>query len=106
MPLNEIQKDVDNWTAQFTPQYWPIFEQLAHLVEEVGETSRELNHAFGVKKKKPSEAEKNVSKELVDVLFTVVCIANTLKIDLSKEWQEMMQVRRYGRDNNRFEKKI
>lgn len=105
MSLKDIQKDVNDWTGQFTPQYWPIFEQYAHLMEESGELARELNHLHGTKKKKAEEAEKNIGKEMVDVLFALTCIANTHNIDLQKEWDEMMNVRRYGRDNNRFDKK-
>ena len=26
MSLNDVQKDVEQWTGQFTPQYWPPLE--------------------------------------------------------------------------------
>ena len=51
MPLENIQKDVDNWTNQFNPQYWPALEMMVRLTEETGEVARELNHMYGTKKK-------------------------------------------------------
>jgi len=55
MSLEDIQKQVDEWTEQFEPQYWPALEMLARLTEETGEVARELNHMYGTKKKKPTE---------------------------------------------------
>lgn len=105
MSLKDIQEEVDTWTRQFSPQYWPPHEILARLIEEVGELAREVNHLHGTKKKKQTEAEKNLGQELSDILFTAVCMANRHKIDLKKEWDEMMRKKHYGRDQNRFEKK-
>ncbi len=33
-------------------------------------------------------------------------MANSQGIDLSKEWEQMIKKKLYGRDNNRYEKKI
>jgi len=43
MALKEIQKNVDDWTSKFNPQYWPPLEMLAALTEENGEVAREMN---------------------------------------------------------------
>ncbi|MFA6022592.1 MAG: MazG nucleotide pyrophosphohydrolase domain-containing protein [Candidatus Pacearchaeota archaeon] len=105
MTLDDIQKDVDNWTGQFTPQYWPVFEQFARLAEETGEVGRELNHLYGTKKKKSDEDKKDLGQELVDVIFTIACIANSQKIDLQEAWNKMMNEKHYGRDNQRYRPK-
>ncbi len=105
MSLKDIQKDVDEWTGQFDPQYWPPHEILARLTEEVGELAREVNHLYGTKKKKISEHEGSLSQEIVDIIFTVACLANSHKIDLQKEWEQMMSKKHYGRDQNRYTKK-
>ncbi|MBS3079362.1 nucleotide pyrophosphohydrolase [Candidatus Pacearchaeota archaeon] len=105
MGLDEYQKDVDEWANQFDPAYWPALEQLARLTEETGEVAREINHLHGTKKKKSSEETKELSDELVDVIFTICCIANNHKINLDEAWAEMMNKKMYGRDKNRFEKK-
>jgi NTP pyrophosphatase (non-canonical NTP hydrolase) len=105
MSLSEKQKDVDDWVGQYNPKYFPALEQLTCLTEEVGEVARELNHLHGNKKKKDSEDKKELSKELIDVIFTIICIANNHEIDLEKEWHEVMEKKFYGRDKDRFQKK-
>jgi NTP pyrophosphatase (non-canonical NTP hydrolase) len=104
MALQKMQEEVDEWTGQYTPQYWPPYEQFARLSEEVGEVAREINHLYGVKKKR-EEGEKNLPGELADILFTVVCIANAHKIDLQAAWDEMMAKKCYGRDKDRYQRK-
>lgn len=105
MSLKKIQDDVDKWTSQFTPQYWPPYEILARLTEETGELAREVNHLYGIKKKKDSEQKNSLGQELSDIVFTVVCMANSQGIDLSEEWKQMVDKKLYGRDNDRYEKK-
>ena len=105
MSLKDIQNDVEKWISQFDPKYWPPFEILARLTEETGELAREINHLHGAKKKKSSEPENNLGQELSDIMFTVVCMANSHGIDLQEEWERMMKEKQYGRDKNRFNKK-
>ena len=106
MSLENIQKDVHNWTKQFDPQYWPPHEIMARLSEETGEVAREVNHLFGTKKKREDEKENNLGQELTDIIFTVVCMANSQDINLDKEWEKMMNEKSHGRDQNRFNRKI
>jgi NTP pyrophosphatase (non-canonical NTP hydrolase) len=105
MSLKKIQDDVEKWTGQFTPQYWPPHEILARLTEETGELAREVNHLYGSKKKKANEKENNLEGELIDIIFTVTCMANSQNIDLQKEWEKMIDKKCYGRDRDRFTKK-
>lgn len=105
MSFKKIQEDVDTWTGQYTPQYWPPHEILARLTEETGELAREINHLYGHKKKKYDEADNSMAQELTDILFTVVCMANSHNIDLTKEWEYMLHNKLYGRDKNRYQKK-
>jgi len=108
MTLKDIQKDVDNWTSQYTPQYWPPHEILARLTEETGEVAREINHLYGTKKKKEieqGEHQKNLGQELADVIFTVVCMANSKGINLQEEWEQMKNEKLNNRDKDRFTKK-
>ena len=105
MSLDDLQKQVDDWANQYSPAYWPPLEQLGRMTEELGELAREINHKYGVKKKKMGEQEGGIGKELTDIIFTAMCIANREGINLQKEWDDMMQKKAYGRDINRFEKK-
>jgi NTP pyrophosphatase (non-canonical NTP hydrolase) len=93
---------VDDWAKQFDPAYFPALEQLTCLT---GEVARELNHLHGTKKKRGSEETSELGKELADVMFTVCCIANRHGLTLQQYWDQLMQKKLYGRDNNRYERK-
>ena len=95
---------VDDWVKQTKLGYFPPLEALARLTEEVGELAREINHTFGVKKKKLTEKEGEISGEMADIIFTVVCMANPLKIDLDKAFKKTMD-KLNKRDEKRWEKK-
>ena len=58
--------------------------------EELGELAREINHYYGEKPKKASEKPKTIEEELGDVLFVLICFANSLNIDLSKAFDLVM----------------
>jgi NTP pyrophosphatase (non-canonical NTP hydrolase) len=104
MILKKIQKDVDRWISQYEIGYWKPLEMLAALTEEVGEVARELNHQFGPKKKKKTEASAHLEEELADIIYAVVCIANSQKIDLDRAWKKLMK-KLHTRDKDRWEKK-
>ena len=104
MSLKDIQEEVDEWTGQFTPQYWSPHEMLSRLAEETGEVAREINHLHGTKKKKDSEDTKGLKDELIDVIFTISCIANEGGIDLQEEWERVMKEKHWGRDNQRYQR--
>lgn len=83
MDLADIQQQVDAYIRQFKEGYFPPLVNLARLTEEVGELAREINHAHGLKTKKPDEPEGDIALELGDILFVVVVLANQMGIDLS-----------------------
>ncbi|WP_413167734.1 nucleotide pyrophosphohydrolase [Capilliphycus salinus ALCB114379] len=89
--LKEIQKQVDQWVVETGKGYWSPHEMLARLVEEVGETARLLNHLYGPKKKKESEPAQELSDELADILFAVICLANSHQIDLQDAFEQVMK---------------
>ena len=104
MALKEVQKQVDDWIQQYKIGYWPVFEQLARLTEEVGELAREINHRYGSKPKKHSEELKELEEELADIIFTVVCLANAQGLDLDEGFKRVMD-KCYGRNDKMWEKK-
>tara|TARA_Y100000310_G_scaffold266005_1_gene277272 strand:+ start:196 stop:516 length:321 start_codon:yes stop_codon:yes gene_type:complete len=105
MSLIDYQKEVHKWVSQFDPPYWPIHEMMACLSEEAGEVAREINHLYGTKKKKDSEKKAELGNELVDVLFTIICLANGQKINLESAWRRMIEEKMGKRDKDRFDKK-
>ena len=104
MDIKDWQKEVDQWISQFEEGYWHPTTMTLRLMEEVGELSREINHLYGQKPKKPNEPEGNLPLEMADILFIIVCMANSLNIDLEKAFQDMMEKYRQ-RDGNRWTRK-
>ncbi|MGX0516413.1 NTP pyrophosphatase (non-canonical NTP hydrolase) [Staphylococcus hominis] len=102
--LNQMQKEVDDYISQFKAGYFSPLANLARLTEEVGELSREINHYYGEKQKKPTEEENSVKAELGDNLFVLLCIANSLGIDMTESFNDTME-KFNTRDKNRFERK-
>ena len=81
LSLERAQHIVDRWIRD-NGGYWPPLANLARLVEEVGELSRELNHRHGPKRRKSGEPEQDLSLELADVLFVLIALANEQGVDL------------------------
>lgn len=90
LTLQQIQRTVDAWISQWEEGYWSPLSNFARLVEEVGELSRELNDQHGEKPKKSNEAPGSIAEELGDILFVVVCIANSLDIDLQDALEQVL----------------
>jgi len=101
--MNKSQKQIDAWFKEKNWPYWTPHEILARLVEEVGELARLVNHQYGPKKKKPSEAEQNIEDEVGDVLYALACLANTHDIDLDEALQKSIS-KVESRDKSRFDK--
>ena len=104
MSLREAQQTVDRWIGQYKEGYFPPLTNLARLTEEVGELARELNHQFGEKCKRPEEAEGSIAMELADMLFVIICLANSQGIDLNDAFAQMMR-KVTSRDADRWTKK-
>lgn len=104
MDLRQAQREVDAWIGQFEEGYWPPLVNMARLSEEVGELAREINHRFGPKRKKDSEAEGDLALELGDILFVLICLANEQKIDLSQALERVLAKVR-TRDADRWRRK-
>ena len=104
MDIKDWQKQVDDWISQFEEGYWQPSSMMLRLIEEVGELAREVNHRYGEKPKKPGEAEGDLALEMADILFIIVCMANSLNIDLEDAFARMLEKYRL-RDSNRWTRK-
>ena len=104
MSLKDYQKQVDDWAQTLEKPYWHPLSQFARMSEEVGEVGRLLNHLYGDKPKKTTEAKQELPEELADVLFVVICMANSHNIDLDTAMQAVMD-KATTRDATRFAKK-
>jgi NTP pyrophosphatase (non-canonical NTP hydrolase) len=104
MSFAPIQKEVDEWISQFEEGYFPPLTMLARLTEEVGELSRALLHQHGGKTPKPGEDPGDIGGEIADSVFVLVCLANSLGIDLDAKFTAMMDKYR-TRDAARWTRK-
>lgn len=102
--FKDAQKQIDDWAQGYKDPYWPPLSQFAALAEEVGEVGRLLNHMYGGKPKKGEEARQELDGEVMDVIFSALCLANAQGIDLDEAFKKKMDIC-YGRDKDRFEKK-
>jgi len=99
--IRDWQREVDEWVRTVGGGYWPPLVNLARIAEEVGETARLVNHLYGPKPKKPTEAPQELGMELADILFAVICMANSEGIDLQDSFARVMEKYRV-RDKDRY----
>lgn len=99
MPMKPLQQEVDRWISSLDQGYFAPLPMLARLTEEVGELARVLMHHYGAKPPKPGEAKGDVGEEIADAMFVLVCLANSLQIDLDEAFAGVMEkYRRRDRD--------
>ncbi|AQU79623.1 nucleotide pyrophosphohydrolase [Planococcus faecalis] len=102
--MKQLQQDVDTYIGQFEEGYFQPMEMMARMTEELGELSREVMHQYGPKKKKSSEAANSMEEEMGDVLFVLICMANSMDIDLAKAHDRVME-KFSSRDKDRWTRK-
>ncbi|PMC39401.1 nucleotide pyrophosphohydrolase [Bacillus sp. UMB0899] len=102
--MKDLQKEVDDYIGQFKEGYFSPLAMMARITEEVGELAREINHSYGEKPKKSSEEEKKIEEEIGDVLFVLICLANSLHIDLEQAHNLVME-KFNTRDKDRWTRK-
>ncbi|MFN3190908.1 MAG: nucleotide pyrophosphohydrolase [Aureliella sp.] len=84
LSLQEAQKKVDDWIRSIGVRYFSELTNLAQLVEEVGELARIISRTYGEQSFKPGETPSDLSDELADVLFVLICLANQTGVDLNQ----------------------
>lgn len=100
MTISEAQIAVDEWIKKYGVRYFSELTNLAILTEEVGEVARIISRKYGEQSFKDLESEKDLSDELADVLWVLICIANQTKVDLSKAFEKNM-LKKTTRDKDR-----
>jgi NTP pyrophosphatase (non-canonical NTP hydrolase) len=101
--MKELQQEVDAYISQYKEGYFSPLALTARMTEELGELAREVNHYYGEKPKKSTEDEKTIEEELGDVLFVLICFANSLHIDLEEAHNRVMK-KFNTRDKDRWTK--
>ena len=100
--LKDLQTEVDEWVQKVGGGYWSAHANLARISEEVGELARLVNHLYGPKPKKPTEATQELGEEMADILFAVICLANSEQIDLEASFAGVL-AKVWHRDRDRYQ---
>ena len=82
MTIEQAQQDVDQWIKTIGVKYFSELTNLGILMEEVGELSRLIVRKYGEQSFKESDKGKELSDEMADVLFVLICLANQTGINL------------------------
>lgn len=101
--MKEMQGEVDQYISQFKEGYFSPLAMMARMTEELGELAREVNHYHGEKPKKNDEQENTIEQELGDILFVLICFANSLNISLQESFDLVME-KFQTRDKDRWTK--
>ncbi|MGZ8538453.1 MAG: nucleotide pyrophosphohydrolase [Flavisolibacter sp.] len=94
MTIQEAQQQVDGWIKTTGVRYFSELTNMAILTEEVGEVARLMSRLYGDQSFKDSEKDKNLSDELADVLWVVICIANQTGVDLTDALRQNFEKKR------------
>lgn len=87
MTLDEAQKEVDAWINTIGVKYFSELTNVAILMEEVGEFARLMARKYGDQSFKKGESEADIPKEVGDVMFVLICLANQMSIRLEDALQ-------------------
>lgn len=100
MTIEEAQLAVDQWINTTGVRYFNELTNMAMLTEEVGEVARIIARQYGEQSFKESDKHKELSDELADVLFVLICLANQTGVNLTEALQKNLD-KKTKRDANR-----
>ena len=100
MTIKQAQTEVDNWITTVGVRYFNELTNLGILMEEVGELSRLMVRKYGEQSFKETDKGKELSDEMADVLWVLICLANQTGVDLTEALQKNFE-KKNSRDANR-----
>lgn len=83
MTIEQAQTNVDQWIKTVGVKYFSELTNLGILMEEVGELSRLMVRKYGEQSFKESDKGKELSDEMADVLWVLICLANQTGVNLT-----------------------
>jgi NTP pyrophosphatase (non-canonical NTP hydrolase) len=100
LTIRDAQQQVDEWIKTVGVRYFNELTNLGILMEEVGELSRLMVRTYGEQSFKESDKGKELSDEMADVLWVLICLANQTGVDLTSALQKNFEKKR-NRDKER-----
>jgi NTP pyrophosphatase (non-canonical NTP hydrolase) len=100
LTIKQAQTEVDNWIKTVGVRYFNELTNLGILMEEVGELSRLMVRKYGEQSFKETDKGKELSDEIADVLWVLICLANQTGVDLTEALQKNFE-KKSIRDANR-----
>src|SRR6187402_779923 len=88
MTIHDAQQQVDGWIKTTGVRYFSELTNMAILTEEVGEVARLMSRTYGDQSFKESDKNKELSDEMADVLWVLICIANQTGVNLTEALQK------------------
>lgn len=98
--INEAQQQVDLWIKTIGVRYFSELTNLGILMEEVGELSRIMVRKYGEQSFKESDIGNDLSDEMADVLWVLICLANQTGVNLTDALQKNFE-KKTSRDATR-----
>ena len=102
MTIQEAQDTIDRWINTTGVRYFNELTNMAMLTEEVGDVARIIARKYGEQSFKESDKDKQLSDELADVLFVLICIANQTGINLTEALEKNLD-KKTQRDSTRHQ---
>jgi NTP pyrophosphatase (non-canonical NTP hydrolase) len=84
MTLKQAQQQVDEWIKTVGVRYFSELTNMVILTEEVGELARIMARKYGDQSFKETDKNSNLSDEIADVLWVLICLANQTGVDLTE----------------------
>ena len=100
MTIAQAQTQVDEWIQKYGVRYFSELTNLAILTEEVGELARIIVRKYGEQSSKKSDENGNLTDEMADVLWVLICLANQTGVNLTEAFEKNMQ-KKTERDRER-----
>jgi NTP pyrophosphatase (non-canonical NTP hydrolase) len=102
MTIQQAQHEVDQWIKTIGVRYFSELTNMAILTEEVGELARLMARTYGDQSFKNGEEASNLSDEMADVLWVLICLANQTGVDLTNALQRNIE-KKTKRDASRHQ---
>jgi NTP pyrophosphatase (non-canonical NTP hydrolase) len=104
MSIREAQERVDQWIKTYGVRYFNELTNMACLTEEVGELARVIAQKYGEQSFKDGENQ-DVSEEMADVLWVLICLANQTGVDLTAALEASIE-KKTARDKDRHKNNL